>query len=132
VLLPEPTRYLGDGFVSVNIAVPQVETVLRLSPGELLPALEKVFPLDVFEISFVPQAIHSFVHHFFPAYSLPFVVYVKNLERGEAKGLPAKSLEEEESTLVQVNGGVTPSTNAESSWELAAQWLKGKDKERVT
>jgi hypothetical protein len=118
VLLPEPTRYLGDGFVSVNI--------------ELLPALEKVFPLDVFEISFVPQAIHSFVHHFFPAYSLPFVVYVKNLERGEAKGLPAKSLEEEESTLVQVNGGVTPSTNAESSWELAAQWLKGKDKERVT
>jgi hypothetical protein len=131
VLLPEPTRYLGDRFVSVNIAVPQVETVLRLSPGELLPALEKVFPLDVFEISFVPQAIRSFVHHFFPAYGLPFVVYVKNLER-EAKGLPTKSLEEEESTLVQVNGGVTPSTNPESSWELAAQWLKGKDKERVT
>jgi hypothetical protein len=129
ILLPEPTRYLGDRFVSVNIAVPQVETVLRLSPGELLPALEKVFPLDVFEISFVPQAIRSFVHHFFPAYGLPFVVYVKNLER-EAKGLPTKSLEEEESTLVQVNGGVKPSTDPESSWELAAQWLKGK--ERVT
>jgi hypothetical protein len=127
LLLPEPTRYLGDRFVSVNVAVPQVETVLRLSPAELLPALEKVFPLDVFEISFVPQAIRSFVHHFFPAYGLPFVSYVKNLER-EKRGLPTKSLEEEESTSVQANGGVVTSQDPESSWGLAAQWLKREER----
>jgi hypothetical protein len=127
VLLPEPTRYLGDRFVSVNIAVPPIETVLRLSPSELLPALEKVFPLDVFEISFVPQAIRSFVHHFYPAYALPFVSYVKVLER-KAKGLPIEALEEEEPAKMVIVNGVKTAQDPGSSWELAAQWLKGKER----
>lgn len=126
VLLPEPTRYLGDRFVSVNIAVPPVETVLRLSSIELYPALQKVFPLDVFEISFVPQGIRGFVHHFYPAYGLPIVSYVKVLER-KAKGLPIEALEEEELPFIPVNGA-KPAQDPGSSWELAAQWLKGKER----
>jgi hypothetical protein len=34
----------------------------------------------VFEISFVPQAIRSFVHHFYPAYWYPLADYVKNMK----------------------------------------------------
>lgn len=125
VLLPEPTRYLGDRFVSVNIAVPPVETLLRISPAQLHPALEEVFPLDVFEISFVPQAIRSFVHHFYPAYGIPLPAYVKRLEL-TAKGLPLESLETQiEPVLVPVNGA---KAGPGSSWDLATQWLQGKER----
>lgn len=75
VLLPEPVRYLSDRLVSVNIQVPPIDSVLRLSAKELLPALNSSFPLDVFGISFVPAAIRSFVHHFYPAYGFPIVEF---------------------------------------------------------
>jgi len=125
VLLPEPTRYLGDRFVSVNIAVPPVETVLRISPAELHPALGEIFPLDVFEISFVPQAIRSFVHHFYPAYGVPLVSYAKRLEQ-LAEGLPVEPPEELESVMVPMNG---VKANTGSSWDLASQWLQIKERQ---
>jgi Lipase (class 3) len=81
LMLPDPTRYLADRFLAVNIAVPPVATILRISPSELYRALETVFPLDVFEVSYIPQAIRSFVHHFYPAYGLPIMDYVKELQR---------------------------------------------------
>lgn len=57
LLLPEQLRYLNDRFVSTNIGVPETEAIVRISSRDLLPALETTFPLDVFQISFVPQAI---------------------------------------------------------------------------
>jgi len=50
--------------------------VLRVSSDELYGALEHAFPLDTFQVSLVPTAIRSFVHHFFPAYSEGFEGYV--------------------------------------------------------
>jgi len=79
LLLPEPKRYLTDRFLSVDVAVPPVQTILRLSSQDLFPAVKKAFPLDVFEISYVPQAIRSFLHHFFPAYSETLVGFVDRL-----------------------------------------------------
>ena len=73
LLLPEPTRYLTDRLVSVNIAIPPVYSVVQLNSREILPALKETFPLDEFSISFVPAAIRSFVQHFYPAYTSPFV-----------------------------------------------------------
>jgi len=77
VLLPEPTRYLTDRLVGANLAVPPIDTVVRISSAELLPALVKTYPLDVFGISFVPAALRSFVHHFYPAYVDSFVEYAE-------------------------------------------------------
>jgi hypothetical protein len=73
ILLPEPIRYLTDRLVSVNVGVPPVDGMLRISSQELLSSLEATFPLDTFSISFVPAAIRSFVHHFYPAYGFPIV-----------------------------------------------------------
>ena len=61
ILLPEPLRYLNDRFVSTNVGVPPTEAIVRISSEELLPALEEVFPLDVFSISLVPQAVRRYV-----------------------------------------------------------------------
>ena len=80
VLLPDATRYLTDRFLTVSIAVPPVRSILRISAHELYPALVAAFPLDVFEISYVPQALRGFVHHFYPAYGFPLVEYVRLLE----------------------------------------------------
>ena len=76
LLLPDPTRYLTDRLVSVNIPVPSINSVLQISSDELLPALNEVFLLDTFTISTVPVAIRSFVHHFYPAYLDVFEEYV--------------------------------------------------------
>jgi len=81
LLLPEPTRYLTDRLVSVNIAIPPVYSVVQLSSRELMPALKETFPLDEFSISFVPAALRSFVHHFYPAYTTPFVDYANDKKR---------------------------------------------------
>ncbi|KAL9188698.1 hypothetical protein ACHAXT_007076 [Thalassiosira profunda] len=71
MLLPEPSRYLTDRLVSVNTAVPPVDSIVQISSRELLPALDEVFKLDVFRISYVSVAVRSFVHHFYPAYGAP-------------------------------------------------------------
>ena len=83
VLLPEPIRYLTDRLVSVNTAVPPVESIVQMSNRELLPALDTVFKLDVFTISYVSVAIRSFVHHFYPAYGAPVVGYAEKIQGEE-------------------------------------------------
>ena len=57
LLLPEPLRYLNDRFISVNVGVPPVDAIVRISPEDLLPALDQTFPLDTFAVSLVPQAV---------------------------------------------------------------------------
>jgi hypothetical protein len=125
LLLPDPTRYLADRFVAMNIPVPPVETVLRISNRELYPALTSVFPLDVFEVSFVPQAIRSFVHHFYPAYGSPLLDYVKDLQR-KSRG----KLERQQESVLAEEGSVANSAMATPSavdggidWSKATQWL---------
>ena len=129
ILVPEPTRYLADRFVAVNIPVPPVEAILRISSNELLDALSVAFPLDEFQISFVPEAIRSFVHHFYPAYGYPMVDYVKRLEKQQ------KQLSQREGS--EVKEGFPPSdaslpkgvdaavADPILSWGLASQWLSG-------
>ncbi|KAL3791624.1 hypothetical protein HJC23_012214 [Cyclotella cryptica] len=80
MLIPEPTRYLTDRLVSVNIAVPSINCVLQVSSQELLPALNEVFSLDTFSISIIPVAIRSFVHHFYPAYGFPLIDFAAKLD----------------------------------------------------
>ena len=81
LLLPEPIRYLNDRFISTNIGVPPIEVVVRISSRELLPALNETFPMDVFRISLLPQAVRSFLHHFFPAYDTTLSSYSNKLGR---------------------------------------------------
>ena len=97
LLLPEPTRYLADRFVSVNIPTPSTDSVVQLAPNELNAALESLFPLDVFEVSYVPQAIRSFVHHFYPSYEDTLTDYVKRLkeEYQETRSLPTEQRQED-------------------------------------
>jgi hypothetical protein len=141
ILLADPTRYLADRFVAVNIPVPPVETVLRISHArELYPALVSVFPLDVFEISFIPQAIRSIVHHFYPAYGFPLVDYVKELQR-QSSGLPERrgefafSKEEVEELNPVIANGATPLPDEQGGgidWGKATQWLIGKEDKSST
>lgn len=84
-MLPEPIRYLTDRLVSVNIQVPEIDNVVQISSRELLPALNEVFKVDVFTISYVSVAVRSFVHHFYPAYGSPFVDYAEKVAGGEEK-----------------------------------------------
>jgi hypothetical protein len=81
ILLPEPLRYLNDRFISTNIGVPPTEAIVRISPNELLPALNATFPLDVFKISLIPEAVRSFLHHFYPAYDTTIANYAAKVER---------------------------------------------------
>ena len=104
------TRYLTDRFLTVSIAVPPVRSILRISGRELYPALVAAFPLDVFEISYVPQAIRGFVHHFYPAYGFPLVEYVRLLEERAEPLLVRDNLASawsstEEDTNKEANGG---------------------------
>lgn len=111
ILLPEAARYLTERFLTVTIAVPPVRSILRISPSEIYPALTAAFPLDVFEISYVPQAIRGFVHHFFPAYYGPLVEYVRLLE------------DRKEPLLVRDNLASVP------NWEKKEQELEAKTEE---
>jgi len=77
LLCPDPGRYLTDRLLSVNVGAPTLEEIIRISPRELYPALEEVFPLDAFSISFVSTAIRSFIHHFYPAYESSLSGYVE-------------------------------------------------------
>mmetsp|Transcript_9699 Transcript_9699/g.16040 ORF Transcript_9699/g.16040 Transcript_9699/m.16040 type:complete len:694 (+) Transcript_9699:117-2198(+) len=84
LLLPEPIRYLTDRLVSVNTAVPEIDAVYSISSRDLLPALAEVFTLETLQISLLPVAIRSFIHHFYPAYDAPFVEFAKALEENNA------------------------------------------------
>lgn len=77
LLLPDPSRYLTDRLLAVNVGAPPLEEVIRISSSELYSALEDIFPLDTFSISFVPTAIRSFIHHFYPAYDQGLGGYVE-------------------------------------------------------
>lgn len=81
LLLPEPLRYLNDRFISVNVGVPPVDAIVRISPEDLLPALDLTFPLDTFQVSLVPQAVRSFLHHFFPAYDSSITDYATKIKQ---------------------------------------------------
>lgn len=84
LLLPEPIRYLTDRLVSVNTAVPEIDDVYSISSRELLPALAEVFTLETLQISLVPVAIRSFIHHFYPAYDAPFVEFASSVDENVA------------------------------------------------
>ncbi|KAL3902323.1 MAG: hypothetical protein SGILL_010865, partial [Bacillariaceae sp.] len=81
LLMPEPLRYLNDRFFSVNVGVPPVEAIVRVSSRELLPALNDAFPLDVFQVSLLPQAVRSFLHHFYPAYDTTIADYAAKITK---------------------------------------------------
>lgn len=83
ILLPEPLRYLNDRFLSTNVGVPPTEAIVKISSSELLPALNATFPLDTFQISLVPQAVRSFLHHFYPAYDTTIAHYAAKVERNK-------------------------------------------------
>jgi len=91
ILLPEPLRYLNDRFISVNVGVPPVNAIVRISPEELLPALDLTFPLDTFQVSLVPQAVRSFQHHFYPAYESSISGFAKKIKDEEKSALAKKS-----------------------------------------
>jgi len=116
LLLPDSTRYLADRFFAVNIPVPAVETIVRLSTEELQPALEKIFLLDTFEISYVPQAIRSFVHHFFPAYDDPLVDYARRLQE-------TNPMLEEEEVWNEVDEMIK-ADESDSAWKVATKWFQ--------
>ena len=98
LLLPEPTRYISDRLVSVNIAIPPVYSVVQLNSVELLPALSLLFPLDEFSISFVPAALRSFVQHFYLAYVSPFVDYANDKVPKEIEIAPPPIVEADTKT----------------------------------
>jgi len=76
ILMPNPIRYLSDRILAVSIAVPPINTIIQLKKSkDLLPVLNFTFPLDTFSISTVPIAMRSFVHHFYPAYSMSLVAF---------------------------------------------------------
>jgi pimeloyl-ACP methyl ester carboxylesterase len=100
ILVPEPVRYLSDRLVAVNVQVPDVDGVIRISSADLLPALQELFPLDVFRISFVPSAIRSFIHHFFPAYGFPIVDY--SYKTKQTSTVPERVRDQEKREYVEV------------------------------
>ena len=108
ILLPEPIRYLSDRLVAVNLQVPDVERVLRISADDLLPALQELFPLDVFRISFVPSAIRSFIHHFFPAYGFPIVDYCN---KNKPSVVPQKVRDREQKVYIELMEDIKAKTS---------------------
>ena len=98
LLLPDPQRYLTDRFVSPNVGVPPTDQIVRVSSRELLPLLASTFPLDVFQISLIPQAVRSFLHHFYPAYDASIGNYAlklsKQVDKGPQQERPQQQLEE--------------------------------------
>lgn len=121
IILPEPVRFLTDRFVNVNVNIPVVDEIVRVSPDELYTALETIFPLDVFELSYLTSAIRGFLHHFFPAYDAPLVQYAQKVSRtGTVQTLQEKRVKNiETEKLLDVEDGVS-----KSSWGQAEEWLK--------
>ena len=126
LMLADPTRYLADRFFAVNVQVPAIETLVRISPHELQPALEEIFLLDVFEISYVPQAVRGFIHHFFPAYDNTLVDYVKRLERrSNGQSEPAPIVLEVDDFAPSTGVKARPRQESPNAWNVATQWFQG-------
>lgn len=149
ILLPDSVRYLSDRFVAANINVPPVEHILRISSNELLPGLDKNFPLDTFRISFVPAAIRGFIHHFYPAYGFPVVDFANKKLKRQAVSKKVNDGEKEdyrivldqaEDTLLDISGARSKSSNgkrqkkedrksgSKGGW-TAPGWLQNSRKE---
>ena len=79
--------YLADQLVSLDTTVPPIESIVQVSSHELLPALNEIFKLDTFAISYVSVAIRSFIHHFYPAYGLAVAEYAKKKMKEEEESL---------------------------------------------
>jgi len=123
ILVPEPVRYLSDRLVAVNVQVPDVEGVVRISSSELLPALQELFPLDVFRISLLPSGIRSFIHHFFPAYGFPIVDYSA---KTKPSVVPQKVRDQERREYVEVMEEIKEKANEK------IKESKAKEKDEVS
>jgi hypothetical protein len=108
--------------------------MVRISSKELLPGLDKNFPLDVFRISFVPAAIRGFVHHFYPAYGFPIVDFsskkmkqpaVSKQVNDREKEDYRKTLDKVEDTLMELTGTEKPSREKDGrkSEQKAGGWF---------
>lgn len=122
IILPEPVRYLTDRFVNVNVNVPPVDEIVRLSSAELYETLETIFPLDVFELSYLTSGIRGFIHHFYPAYDAPLVEYAQKVSQ-ESK---VQTRQEERVQSIEANSIATDEEGGSKrpSWGQAEQWLK--------
>lgn len=87
LILPEKTRYLTDRLVSVNVAVPPIDSIARVQSKELYPLLQRIFPLDEFSISYISVAVRSFIHHFHPAYGNAMEEYALSSKQIEGRNL---------------------------------------------
>ena len=124
ILLPEPIRYISDQVVAVNVQIPPIDAVVRISAEELLPALGSIFPVDVFRISFVPAAIRSLVHHFYPAYGDPVVDYADKKRRRASesnKGIPERDIGSIADTAKEL--GAAFSNGRVATAKPSSQWL---------
>ena len=120
IILPEPVRYLSDRFVNVNVNIPAVDEIVRLSPDELYKALESIFPLDVFELSYLTAGIRGFLHHFYPAYDLPLVQYAQKV----GKASKVQTLQEKRVKNIETESLNGEDEATKSSWGQAEEWLK--------
>jgi hypothetical protein len=125
IILPEPVRFVTDRFVNVNVNVPEVDEIVRLAPSELYKALDTLFPLDVFELSYLTSAIRGFVHHFYPAYDSPLVDYAQKV----GKVRKTQTIQEgrvnqlETEPFISV-GGDASNPELTKSLGQAEEWLK--------
>lgn len=109
---------MTDRFVSANVNVPEVDEMVRISSKELYDALEKNFPLGVFELSYITSAIRGFLHHFFPAYDRPLVDYSQKV----GKERQAKFAEQKPINKVDIDS--LPSAEAgQQQQQQARDWL---------
>lgn len=119
IMLPEPVRFLTDRFVNVNVNIPEVDEIVRLSTSDLYNALDTIFPLDVFELSFLTAGIRGFVHHFFPAYDAPLVDYAQKVgKRRKTQNQRQEKVDRIETPDLNDTG------NTDSSWGKAERWLR--------
>ena len=137
LLMPETSRYLMDRLVSVNLAVPETEVVVKLPPSQLFGALDYAFPLDTFGISMVPAALRSFIHHFHPAYTMSIDVFTqtkplissKDYLLSEEEESKIRSYLDEDKKITEMptsNGARGKNKNANMDWAgAAASWVLG-------
>jgi len=85
LLLPDRLRYLSDKLAAVDVQVPEMVCMVTISAEEVYPSLSEHFPLSTFSVSFVPAALRSFIHHFYPAYVFPLVEYTKKVKKRDQK-----------------------------------------------